>query len=141
MTQNDRRDLEKLLDKKLAGVATKEDLAKLDTRMASKGDLAKLEARMATKEALAKLEASMASKEDLAQLESGIRQVLKDGIIPQLDSLHTRMGDLSDAIERIERRLEAVVDRQDRQGEVLKRHEKRLEDQEQRLEILETPTT
>lgn len=141
MPQKDRRDLEKLLDKKLADVATKEDLPKLDTRMASKEDLAKLEARTATKEAPAKLEARMASKEDLAKLETGIRQVLEEGIIPQLDSLHTPMGDLSDAMERIERRLEAVVDRQDRQGEVLKRHDKRLTDHEQRLGILETPGT
>jgi len=128
MTQRDRRDLEKLLDKKLAAVATKEDLAKL-------------EARMATKEALAKLEARMASKEDLAKLESGIRQVLEEGIIPQLDRLHTRMGGLSDVMERIERRLEAVVDRQDRQVEVLKRHDKRLADHEERLGVLETPAT
>jgi len=141
MTQKDRRDLEKLLDQKLAGVATKRELAKLGARMASKEDLTKLEARMATKEGVAKLEASMASKEDLAKLESGIRQILEDGIIPQLDSLHTRMRDLSDAMERIERRLEAVVDRQDRQGKVLKRHDKRLTDHEQRLGILETPTT
>ena len=128
MTQRDRRDLEKLLDKKLAAVATKEDLAKLG-------------ARMATKEALAKLEARMASKEDLAKLESGIRQVLEGGIIPQLDTLHTRMDDLNHAVERIDRRLEAVVDRQDRQREVLKRHEKRLADHKQRLGILETPGT
>jgi len=128
MTQRDRRDLEKLLDKKLAGVATKEDLAKL-------------EARMATKETLAKLEASMASKEDLAKLESGIRQILEEGVIPQLDALHARMSDLSHTAERIDRRLEAIVDRQDRQAEALKRHDKRLADHEQRLEILETPTT
>jgi len=128
MTPKDRRDLEKLLDKKLRSVATKEDLGRL-------------EARMATKEALAKLEARMATKEDVSRLESGIRQVLQEGTIPQLDSLHTRMGDLSDAIDRIERRLQAVVDRQDRQGEVLKRHEKRLTDHEQRLGILKTPTT
>jgi len=114
MTQEDRRDLEKLLDKKLAGVATKEDLARLEARMAS--------------------------KEDLAKLESGIRQVLEEGIIPQLDRLHGPMGDLSDAIERIERRLEAVVDRQDRQGEVLKRHDKGLADHKERLGILEPPT-
>ena len=128
MTPKDRRDLKNLLDKKLAAVATKKDLARL-------------EARMATKEALAKLEARMASKEDLAKLERGIRQVLEEGIIPQLDRLDTRMGDLSDGIERIERRLQAVVDRQDRQGEVLKRHEKRLADHKQRLGILETPGT
>jgi len=96
---------------------------------------------MATKEALAKLEARMTSKEDLAKLESGIRQVIEEGIIPQLDRLHARMGDLSDGMERIERRLEAVVDRQDRQGEALKRHDKRLADHEQRLGILETPAT
>ena len=128
MIQKDRRDLEKLLEKKLAGVATKEDLARL-------------QASIATKEALAKLEARMASKGDLAKLESGIRQILEDGIIPQLDSLHTRMGDLSDGMERIERRLEAVVDRQDRQGEVLERHDKRLGNHEKRLGILETPGT
>ena len=111
MTRGDRHDLEELLDKKLVGVATREDLAKF--------------------------QAKMAGKEDLANFESGIRQVLEDSIIPQLDRLHRRITDLSDAIERIGRQLEAVVDRQDRQDEILKSHERNLADHEQRLVVLD----
>ena len=58
-------------------MATKEDLAKLET------DIAKLESRMATKEDLAKLETDiaklesrMATKEDLAKLETTITTAL-----------------------------------------------------------------
>jgi hypothetical protein len=111
MTPTDGRDLEKLLDKKLAGMATKEDLAKMSARMAT--------------------------QEDLLKLESGIRHVLEEGIIPQLDILFTRMGDLSEAVERMRRRLEAVANHLERQDGVLRRHGRRLAYHEQRLGILE----
>ena len=114
MTPTDSRELKKLLDEKLAGMATKEDLAKLGRRVAA--------------------------QEDLAQLESGIRQVLEEGIIPQLDILLTRMGDLSEAVERMGRRLEVVARHLERQDGVLKRHDRRLADHEQRLGILEGAT-
>jgi hypothetical protein len=111
MTPTDGRGSEKILDKKLAGMATKEDLAKLM--------------------------AQMDTQEDLAKLESGIRHVLEEGIIAQPDMLLARMGDLSEAIERMGRRLEAVANHLERQDGALKRHGKRLADHEQRLGILE----
>ena len=92
---------------------------------------------MASKEDLAKIGTRIATQEDLAKLESAIRHVLEEGIIPQLDILLTRMGDLSEVIERMGRRLETVADHLERQDGVLKRHGKRLADHEQRLGILE----
>ena len=54
-------------------VATRHDLAALETRMATKDDLAALETRiescMATKDELAALETRMASKQDLAEMQ------------------------------------------------------------------------
>lgn len=73
-TEKARSDLERLLGIKLGGLTTKADLARLEAKMTGGEDLANLQTLMAT-------------NEDLVRVESGIRQVLEDSIMPELDKL------------------------------------------------------
>ena len=81
---------QEFLTLKAEGFATKEDIARLESRQegfATKEDIARLEARQegfATKEDIARLEArqdSFATKEDLAQLETRLIKWIVGAVI------------------------------------------------------------
>jgi uncharacterized coiled-coil protein SlyX len=88
-------------------MATKDDLAALESRMATKDDLAALESRMATKDGLTALESRMATfesrmatKEDVVAIRGDIEQVQLriDGVDR---TLSTRMDAMDNRISRL----------------------------------------
>ena len=108
------------LEDAFENVATKDDLADLESRMATKDDLADLESRMATKDDLADLESRMATKDDLADLES--RMATKEDLADlgsrmstksEVEQLRIDIGPLKAAHVRNEATMEAPLIAQD----------------------------
>ena len=100
------------ISEQMAGMATKVDLAnlrdELRDEMASKTDLARLESEMSTKHDLARLESQMATKDGLARLEATMQGEF-ERVHLRIDSLDRGMGSRMGLIETDVSRLRSVL--------------------------------
>ena len=96
----------------MAGMATKVDLAnirdELREEMATKSDLARVESQMATKTDLARVESQMATKDGLALLETTMHGEFERVHI-RIDSLDRGMGSRMGLIETDVSRMRSVL--------------------------------